>query len=288
MQTKNKLLIIISFNLALMALEVVGGLISGSLALLSDAGHMLTDTTALLVTFTAISFASRGATPRKTFGWKRVEVLAALFNGALLAALSGVILYESVSRFFHPVEIKTSVMLAVAAVGLVGNAVGLVILRKEHSSNINIRGAYLHILGDLLSSVGVIAGALVISLTGFYLVDSILGVMIAAVIVRNAAALIMESLNILLEAAPPDLSVADIVSEIKMIRGIRDFHHVHVWSISGESRALSAHVLVDDIKTSESQNILCEVRGILSDKYNISHTTLEVECDSCETEQCYV
>lgn len=288
MQVKNKLLVIISFNLILMAAEIIGGLVSGSLALLSDAGHMLTDTTALLISYVAIFIAIKGASGRNTFGWKRAEVLAALFNGALLAALAGAILYESALRFARPVEIKTTVMLAVAIVGLVGNAVGVLLLRRERSHNINIKGAYLHIMGDLLSSVGVIASALIIRLTGLYFIDSALGLVIAAVIVRNSARLIGASLNILLEAAPPDINVAAIAADIKTISGVRDFHDVHVWSISGEARAISGHVLVDDIKTSESQKILCELRARLLDKYRISHTTLEVECVSCETGKCYV
>jgi cobalt-zinc-cadmium efflux system protein len=288
MQVKNKLLIIISFNLVLMAAEVVGGLVSGSLALLSDAGHMLTDTTALLISYAAIFIAGKGASVRNTFGWKRAEVLAALFNGALLAALAGAILYESVLRFMRPVKIETTVMLVVAMAGLAGNAAGILLLRREHSHNINIRGAYLHIMGDLLSSVGVIAGALIIRATGFYFIDSALGIVIAIVIVLNAARLIGASFNILLEAAPPDINVPDIVTDIKTISGVKDFHDVHVWSISGESRAISGHVLVDDIKTSQSQRILCELRARLLEKYRISHTTLEVECVSCETGKCYV
>ncbi len=287
MKSENKLLIIIALNTLLMILEVIGSFISGSLALMSDAGHMLTDSTALVVSYIAVHISRMPHTRRKTFGWKRMEVLAAFMNGVLLLGLSIFIFYETISRFFTPVEIKSRIMLAVAFIGFLGNAFGLFILKKERGRNINLRGAYYHILGDALSSVGVIVGAVLIFFTGITVIDSLLGILIAGIIVKSAAGLIFESLNILLESAPADLSVEKVVEEVKKMPGVFDFHDVHIWSISSESRNLSGHILIDDIKASESQKILDAVRGLLDKKFKISHTTLEVECEKCSDRVCY-
>ncbi len=296
MNDKTKLLIIISFNFLLMVVEIVGGIISGSLALLSDAGHMLTDTTALLVSYAAIFISEKPPTRWKTFGYKRAEVLAALFNGTLLGVLSLFILYEAVIRLWRPVEIKTLPMLIISVVGLIGNAAGIFILRvhKHHDGNfnsdhlshqnINIRGAYYHIMADMFSSVMVVLGAVVIRLTGFYLIDSLLGIFLGIAIIKGALNLLKDSINILMESTPSDIDVDDLsLSVEKAVNGVKNFHDVHVWSISSDRRSLSAHVeLVDDISVSETQNkILCDIRKYLFEKYNIQHTTLEVECGGC-------
>ncbi len=287
MKSENKLLLVILFNLALMIAEIIGSVLSNSLALLGDAGHMLTDTAALIISYAAVHIARRPVSSQKTFGWRRVEVLAALFNGVLLAALSAYIFYEALKRFFAPAQINSGIMLVVAAIGFLGNLAGLALLHRDRAANINVKGAYLHILGDTLSSVGVIIGALLITFTGLNIIDSLAGILIAGVIVKSAAELIIESFNILLEATPGDINVADIVAEVKNIDGVLDFHDVHVWSISTESRNLSGHVLIDDIKASESQKILVSVRKLLEEKFKISHSTLEVECEKCNDRVCY-
>lgn len=286
MRSENKLLAIIGFNVTLMLIEVAGSYFSKSLALLSDAGHMLTDTAALVISYSAIHISCRPSSHKRTFGWKRAEVMAAMLNGLLLLGLSAFVFYESVIRFFSPVAIKSGIMLAVALVGLAGNAFGVVILRKERHYNINLKGAYYHIFGDLLSSVGVITGGFLIYFTGLSVIDSLIGVLIAGIIVKSALGLIFESFNILLEAAPGDIALAGVIEDVKKIPGVIDFHDVHLWSLSSDSRVLSAHVLLDDIKASESQKILEAVRDLLKKKFNIGHTTLEVECEKCNDREC--
>jgi len=313
MTDKTKLLILIGFNFSLMVLEVAGGIISGSLALISDAGHMLVDTTALLTSYVAVFISGRLPTRQKTFGYKRAEVLAALFNGALLSGLAMFVFYEAVIRLWHPHEIKTLTMLVVAVIGLLGNVGGIFLLkensvahRHRHSDaptdaamnfsdkksvidtaapkNINIKGAYYHILSDTLSSMAVVSGALTIRLTGFSRIDSILGMLISGFMIKNGFNLLKESLDILMESTPPDIDISDLSSEIAAsVSGVKNFHDVHIWSISTDRRALSAHVeLKEDINVSGAQDrILCDIRKILSERYNIYHTTLEVECGGC-------
>jgi cobalt-zinc-cadmium efflux system protein len=281
MDREKKLLLILAFTATLMVLEAAGGIVSGSLALLSDAGHMLTDSLAVFLSYLAIRWSRRPPNHRKTFGYHRAEILVALANGVSLAAISGYIFYEAVLRFFHPQEIKTGILLAVAAVGLAGNLFGLFILKGESHENLNVRSAFFHILADTLSSVGVIAGGVVIWFTGWYLVDSLLGVLIGGIVLRGAVALVMESGEILLESTPRDIDLAGLRGEIRKIEGVEDLHDIHVWTIGSGMRALSAHVLTADISTRESQEIACRIRAVLAEKFNIAHTTLEMECESC-------
>ena len=281
MEREKKLLLILAFNVTLMVLEIVGGIVSNSLALLSDAGHMLTDSLAVFLSYLAIHWSRRPADHRKTFGYHRAEILVALANGVALVAIAGYIFYEAVLRFFNPQEIKTGILLAVAAIGLAGNLFGLFILKGESHENLNVRSAFFHILADTLSSVGVIIGGVIIWLTGWTLVDSLIGVLIGGIVLRGAMDLIMESGEILLEATPRDIDIAHLRQEVAQIPGVEDLHDIHIWTIGSGMRALSAHVLTDNISTRESQEIACRVRAVLGEQFNITHTTLEMECDTC-------
>ena len=281
MEREKKLLLILAFNVTLMVLEIVGGIVSKSLALLSDAGHMLTDSLAVFLSYLAIHWSRRPADHRKTFGYHRAEILVALANGVALAAIAGYIFYEAVLRFFNPQEIKTGILLAVAAIGLAGNLFGLFILKGESHENLNVRSAFFHILADTLSSVGVIIGGVIIWYTGWYLVDSLIGVLIGGIVLRGAVDLVMESGEILLEATPRDIDIALLRQEVTQIHGVEDLHDIHIWTIGSGMRALSAHVLTDNISTRESQEIACRVRALLGEKFHITHTTLEMECETC-------
>jgi len=281
MEREKKLLLILAFNVTLMVLEIVGGIVSKSLALLSDAGHMLTDSLAVFLSYLAIHWSRRPADHRKTFGYHRAEILVALANGVALAAIAGYIFYEAVLRFFNPQEIKTGILLAVAAIGLAGNLFGLFILKGESHENLNVRSAFFHILADTLSSVGVILGGVIIWYTGWYLVDSLIGVLIGGIVLRGAVDLVMESGEILLEATPRDIDIALLRQEVTQIHGVEDLHDIHIWTIGSGMRALSAHVLTDNISTRESQEIACLIRALLGEKFNITHTTLEMECETC-------
>lgn len=286
MTRERKLLVILLFNTVLMAAEIAGGLVSHSLALLSDAGHMLTDSLAIFLSFLAIHWSKKPATGKRTFGYHRTEVLAAFINGITLLTVSCYIFYEAAHRFFVPVMIRTDIMLVIAVIGLIGNLVGVYLLHDEHHDSMNVRGAFLHLLGDALSSVGVIIGGIVVAYTGWGMVDSLVSILIGGIVLRGAVGLILESTDVLLESAPDDIDVNTLRAAVQLLPGVRDLHDIHVWTITSGKRALSGHLLVDDIATSESQKILCAVRAVLASDFNITHSTIETECEACGDNAC--
>jgi len=270
---------IITFSI--MLLEIVGGLVSNSLALLSDAGHMFTDTFALGLSLWAIKMAQKPATHHKTFGYHRLEILAALANGILLVLIGIWIFYEAYQRFFNPPEIKSGLMLIVAIVGLLGNFVGVTLLQKSSQNNLNVRGAMLHMLGDTLSSVGVIIGGIFIAFTGWKMIDPIVSILINGFIIHSAFQLIFESGEVLLEAVPRGLVLQEVVAEVKKVPGVKDLHDLHIWTITSGLHALSGHILIDDQQVSAGTAILQEVEEVLEHKFGITHTTLQLESEAC-------
>ncbi len=262
-------------------LEVIGGIISNSLALLSDAGHMLTDIFALSLSLFAVKFASMPATEKKTYGFYRIEILTAFINGMVLILLTLYIFYEAYRRLIAPKEVKSLIMLVVASIGLIVNIAGAFILKGSSRENINIRSAFLHIIGDALSSAGVIIGGIIIMATKWYVVDPLLSIAIGVVILRGAYGLVSESVNILLEAVPKGIRVDTVVGEVKRIDGVRDIHDVHIWTLTSGVYALSAHVLISDLLTSESNKVLERINSLLKEKFNIQHTTIQFECEWC-------
>ncbi len=282
---KRDLLIALSITVLMMVAEVIGGLLSNSLALLSDAGHMLTDNLALLLSFFAMKFATLPATERKTWGFYRLEILAALLNGIVLVLLSLYIMYEAYLRMLHPQPVQGMLMLIIAVIGLVANIAGAFILIRHRDTNLNIRGAFLHIVGDALSSVGVIIGGIIILYTGWYLIDPILSMMISLVIIYGSWALVKESVNILLEAVPGHIDIDNVAAEMAKIRGVREAYHIHAWTITSGVYAMSAHVLIDDQMVSGSKDIIEEIKDMLSEKFNVLHSTIQLECDKCESGQ---
>ena len=282
---KKDLLIALSITVLMMVVEVIGGLLSNSLALLSDAGHMLTDNLALLLSFFALKFAAMPATERKTFGFYRLEILAALLNGIALVLLSLYIMYQAYQRMIHPQPVAGMLMLVVALIGLAANVIGALFLFKHSHANLNIRGAYLHIVGDALSSVGVVIGGIVILYTGWYLIDPILSIMISLVIIYGSWSLVRESVNILLESVPAHINIETVAMELAKVKGVREAYHIHVWTITSGVYALSAHVLIDDQPVSGCRDIVEEIKDLLSDKFNVLHSTIQLECDKCELGQ---
>jgi cobalt-zinc-cadmium efflux system protein len=282
---KRDLLIALSITVLMMVAEVIGGLLSNSLALLSDAGHMLTDNLALLLSFFAMKFATLPATERKTWGFYRLEILAALLNGIVLVLLSLYIMYEAYLRMLRPQPVQGTLMLVIAVIGLVANIIGALILIRHRDTNLNIRGAFLHIIGDALSSVGVIIGGIIIMYTGWYLIDPILSMLISLVIIYGSWALVKESVNILLEAVPGHINIDTVAAEMAKIRGVREAYHIHAWTITSGVYAMSAHVLIDDQMVSGSRDIIEEIKDMLSKKFNVLHSTIQLECDKCETGQ---
>ena len=254
--------------------EVVGGLLSNSLALLADAGHMFTDVAALALSLVAMRLAQRPPSVRKTYGYVRLEILAALVNGATLLVIAGFIVWEAVERLRVPTEIDGPIMLAVASAGLLVNIVGALLLHAHAGESLNMRGAYLHVLGDLLGSVGAIAAGLVILLTGWTPADAIISVLIALLILISAWRLVREATDVLLEAAPSHIDVEEVLEELSTIPGLHDIHDVHVWTLTSGFVALSGHGVIDD--PADHMPCLDQIRERLR-KVGIEHVTFQLE-----------
>jgi cobalt-zinc-cadmium efflux system protein len=276
------LLIALGITVLMMIAEIIGGLLSNSLALLSDAGHMLIDNISLLLSFFAMKFAVMPATDKKTFGFYRLEILAALINGVTLVLISLYIIYEAYFRILHPQPVHGTLMLVIAAIGLVANIIGATILMKHRHANLNIHGAFLHIMGDAAVSVGVIIGGIVIVNTGWYLIDPILSILISCVIIYGAWELLRESVNILLESVPSHINIESVAAEIATVEGVREAYHIHVWAITSGVYALSAHVLIDDRLVSGCRNVIDEIKALLTNKFNVLHSTIQLECEKCD------
>ncbi len=279
---QRRLLIALAITGSMTIVELVGGLMSNSLALLGDAGHMFTDTLALGLSLLALTLAKRPASRKRTYGFYRAEVLAALTNGAVLILITVYIFYEAYQRFVEPPEVEGGLMLGVAAIGLVANVVGISILRSASRDNLNVKGAFLHMWGDAASSVGVIAGGIVILVTGWTVADPVISILIGILILRGAAGLVLESSDILLEAVPKHLDVGQISNGLKEVRGVRDIHDMHLWTITSGIYALSCHVLIEDQMVSDSARIVEEINETLGKKFGIGHSTLQLECEECE------
>lgn len=279
---QRRLLIALAITGLMTVVELVGGVLSNSLALLGDAGHMFTDTLALGLSLFALTLARRPASQNRTYGFHRAEVLAALTNGAILILISVYIFYEAYQRFVEPPEVRGGLMLTVAAIGLVANLVGILVLRSASRDNLNVRGAFLHMWGDTVSSIGVIAAGIIILLTGWTTADPIISIVIGLLILRGAVALVWESSDILLEAVPKHLDVVRISNAVSRIKGVRDIHDVHLWTITSGMYALSCHVLIEDQMVSNSTQIVGEINQTLSREFGIGHSTLQLECEECQ------
>ncbi|MFW5904162.1 MAG: cation diffusion facilitator family transporter [Candidatus Saliniplasma sp.] len=277
--TKGKLRLALVINIGLVVVALVGYLISNSLALLGDAGHVLTDTFAIATSLTAISLATIPAHDKATFGHHRAEVLAALLNAVILLFVSAYILYESYHRFISPQVVKSTEMLVVAVIGLIGNLYATHLLHGH--KDINVRGVYLHLLADTLSSGTVVAGAVIIYFTGNYLVDPILSVVIALLIISGSVRLLKESVGIIMQWTPEDLEIGDVIESVKKLDRVRDVHDVHLWTLCSSIHSFSAHILVEDMSMMESEKIKSDIRDILHQEFNIYHSTLELECVEC-------
>jgi len=267
---------------AIMVAEIVGGLLSNSLALLGDAGHMLVDALALGISILAIRIARRPATATRTFGYHRVEIMAALVNGVILGLMAVYIFYEAYQRFLDPPEVRTTLMMAVAGVGLVANLCAMWLLREVRKQSLNVKAAFWHVLGDTVSSFGVIVGGAVIAVTGWGIVDPIIAVLIGGIILWGAVRLVRESADILLEAAPRHIRMDEVTSMIMGVAGVEDVHDMHIWTITSGIHALSAHLLIEDQTVARSAEIARTVNQDLARRFSITHTTLQLECEKCE------
>jgi cobalt-zinc-cadmium efflux system protein len=261
--------------------EAVAGVEARSLALLSDAGHNFTDALALLLAWFGYHLESKPADEVKTYGYQRAGVLAAFVNALTLVVLAGFIFRESYHRLVTPQSVNASAMFVVAFIGLAVNAAIMWSMRRGQRDDLNIRSAYLHMLGDALGSIGIIAGAIVIRYTGWQRVDPLLSVLIAALIVWTAWDVIRESLNILLEGLPRGMKLGQVMTSMRQVPGVLDVHDLHIWSLGSRTHALSCHVLIEDVPPSESEAILKRLNGMLCERFRIDHTTVQFEHGNC-------
>jgi cobalt-zinc-cadmium efflux system protein len=278
---RKSLIIALSITLTMTVVEVIGGILSNSLALLGDAGHMLTDSLALGLSLLAVQMCCKPPDSKRTYGYYRTEILVALLNGLTLALISFYIFYQAYNRFMNPPQIKAPLMLVVAIIGLIANLLGILVLRRGSQENLNVKGAFLHILGDTLSSIGVIVGGIIIYFTNFYLADPIIAVLIGLIILKGAMALLFQSTDILLEAVPKHLDLELIKSELEKMEGIKGVHDIHIWTITSGIYALSGHLFIDDQMVSKTKQIVENANQLLKEKFRISHTTLQIECTEC-------
>ncbi|MEP9378638.1 cation diffusion facilitator family transporter [Aquabacter sp. CN5-332] len=258
-----------------MIIQATGGYLSGSLALIADAGHMLSDTVALCFAWIAFRLSRRPADAQRTFGYHRFQVLAALLNGLTLFLIAIWVVYQAVMRFWDPVEVMAGPMLIVAVVGLLVNVGGFLVLRGGDRRNVNMRGALLHVLGDLLGSVAAIVAALVIMATGWMPIDPILSVFVSVLILKSAWSLMSSSANILMEGVPEGFEGPALTAELTSIAGVSDVHHVHVWGLTGEKLMASLHIKLDH--GAEASVVKTAVRARLAERFGIGHVTIEVD-----------
>jgi cobalt-zinc-cadmium efflux system protein len=272
---RRALAVVLALTAGFTVVEIIGGLLTGSLALLADAGHMLSDNLSLGIALFAAWLAGKPATPEKSFGYRRAEILAALVNGMTLVAISLWIFVEAYSRLREPTEVLGAPMLAVASLGLLVNVVGAIVLYRSGGENLNVEGAMRHVIADALGSVGAIAAAVVIILTGWRYADPLISIAIGFLILGSSWKLLRDSTNILLEATPSNLKAEEVGHKMASAEGVVEVHDLHIWTITSGFPALSAHVLVGSDEDCHARRR--ELEELLANEFGISHTTLQVD-----------
>lgn len=273
---ERKLAIAIGLTGTFLIAEIVGGILTESLALLSDAAHMFTDVMALVIAFIAIKIGKRAADHLRTFGYRRFEILAAAFNAIILFLVAIYIMFEAYERFMTPPDIKTGGMLVVAALGLIVNLVSMRILQSGSETSLNMKGAYLEVFADMLGSIGVIIGSILIYYTGWKQIDPILAVLIGLWVLPRTWKLLSESLNILLEGVPAGIELKKVHAELAALPGVKDVHDLHIWSITSGQHSLKAHLLVS--VHPEDSSLLTDAHNI-AEKHGIKHTNFQIELE---------
>lgn len=270
-------------NLIISLAQIVGGIVSNSLALISDAVHNLGDTSSLFIAWLANKYGKKKSDRKRTFGYQRVEILSALLNAIILVGSSLYLIIEAIRRFTEPQEVQSKLMIIVAVVGLIANFVAVVILQKDRKKNLNIKAAYLHLIGDTLSSVAVIAGGIVMYFWEVYWLDPVITIGIGIYIFIHTYDIIRNLINILMQGVPSGIDLKKISERVREIPGVDNIHHLHVWNLTDKRIYFEAHVnLVKDIRVSETSRIQNEVEEILEHDYHIHHVTLQFEYNNCD------
>lgn len=283
------LFITVWLNFGIAIAELIGGFFSNSLALISDALHNLSDATAMLITYIALKISKKDATKKHTFGYKRIQILAALFNAVTLIGICVFLIGEAYERFLNPESVKATPMLIVATIGLIANLISVLLLRRFSAGNLNIKAAYLHLIGDTLSSVAVIVGALLMMYFQWHWVDPLITVLISLYIIKETYHVLAETYQILMQSAPKHVKLDEVSNFIRQLAGVSDVHHVHLWSLTDQQIHFEAHIeLQHDMKVSESQ-LICEmISRELKANFGIQHVTLQSEIAFCSDKELIV
>lgn len=273
---KKRLGFVLGLTALFMFVELVGGLVSNSLALIADAAHMLTDVGAIGLSLFVLWFSRRPAQPQKTYGYLRLEILAALVNGVALVVISIAIFWQAYQRLLSPQAVEGGLMLGVATAGLLVNIAAAWILHGSAEHNLNLRGAYLHVIGDLVGSIGAILAAVIILLTGFTIADPIISMVVGVLILAGSWKLVRESVDILLEAVPAHIDLVAVRAAIDEIQGVDDVHDLHVWTVTSGYLAMSGHAVVQN--SEQNQRVLFEIHRCMRENFGIDHVTVQLEC----------
>lgn len=280
-----RLFLTMLLNLLITVVQIAGGILSGSLSLISDALHNLSDAAAIIISYIAIKLSARANTERYTFGLKRAEILAAILNSGALIGVGLFLFKAAYDRFMAPVPIAGGLMIGVAIVGLVANVIGTLLLRQGAQTNLNVRSAYLHLLSDTVSSVAVVLGGVAIFFWNITWIDPLLTALIAVYIIYESFAIVKEAVNVLLMGAPGAISLIAMQQELERLPGVENIHHVHVWQMSEHDIHFEAHVDVTDRLVSECAPLSAQIQKRLYDLYHITHVTLQFECNTCTSKE---
>ena len=275
-----KLFWVTMLNALITLAEIVGGVISGSLALLSDAIHNLSDTLAIAISYFALKISKKERNQKKTFGYRRAQVIAAFINSSALVVISLFLIWESYKRILHPEEIKSTLMIIVALIGLFANLIAVWLLEKDAHKNMNIKASYLHLIGDTVSSVGVVLGGIAIKIWGITIVDPILTILISIYLMKEAWGMVKHSVDILMQASA-DMDYDALKKDIEAIDKVKNIHHVHTWYLDEKTIFFEAHLDIDDMPVSDTEPIYKAIEHILKEKYGVFHITLQFEADRC-------
>ena len=281
-----KLIFVIALNFVITIAEVIGGLISNSLALISDSLHNLSDAAAILLSYIAIRISKRAHTLKRTFGYRRIQIIVALFNASVIILVSLFLFREAYERFLNPSPVLGGIMLIVASIGLTANAVSVLLLKSGTKDNLNIKSAYLHLLIDTLSSIAVVIGGIIIYFYHIFWIDPLLTTVIAIYVMKEGYSIIKEAYNILMQSTPASIDLIDIKSNLEDIKEVSNLHHVHVWQLDEKNIFFEGHIdLVDNYTIKEIEVIQKNIKDILTQKYDINHVTIQAEFDSCHKKE---
>ncbi len=281
----SRLFVVMVLNFTITVAEIIGGIVSGSLALLSDALHNFSDGLSVVVTYIAFKFSKKDTTYNYTFGYKQAEIIAAILNSLTLIGISFYLFYEAINRFRDPITIRPGIMISVSLLGLFANTFSVFLLEKDAHKSLNIRSSYLHLLSDAISSLGVVIGGIFIYLFNIYWIDPIVTIGIAIYVLKEGKDIIINSFYILMQRVPKDIDIEKISDEIKNISPIiKDVHHIHIWQMGEHERLMEAHINMDDVRISKANEIGDLIRNMLKEKFNITHITLQFEHERCRGE----